>query len=577
MIRRKGWLIILGSIVGLLLLAYLLAGTAIRLGLIYALEDAVGAEVNIGKVSVQLAPVGVTIDKLQITDPAKPDYNSISFAQAKASVELWPAIKGYYIVNELAIDGMTYGQKRDSTGQVYRQPVESGTKLDLAQLLNVDLPSTDELLARANLKTVEKGQALQQLAKQEQQALEALKSNLPDKNTVAQYQADIKALTDSKIEGPADLAAKTEQFKVLQDKIKAEKAKLQQIQQQLGSSKEKLQLAVTELKQASDADWQQLQQLANLSDGGLVGISQILLGDAFAEQIAQLQSLYLLAKPYIDDFKNKPDEPAKEVDPNQPYPDFWVKNARINWLIGGGETTLTMQDITAQHQLIDAVTRFNLDVGSLPQLAKFSLNGDFAVLEQMIANASWQLDGLNLQPQSFGKGDTVIDIANALLNTSGSLKLTDNTISQQATVLLKNADFATAGNKYLQQLVGLLNNQQQIPFTIATSGLLTDPKVSIRSSLDKMLGDALLGEAKQKVAAYQQELQAKLNSQLQAQLGHQNEWLALLQQQDGNVAELDGNFEQMLNAKLAGVKEQAADKLKDKLLNRLGGNNKGEN
>src|SRR5690606_11574165 len=149
--------------------------------------------------------------------------------------------------------------------------------------------------------------------------------------------------------------------------------------------------------------------------------------------------------------------------------------------------------------------------------------------------------------------------------------LTDDQIAQQASVVLAAANFNSSGNKYLQQLAALLNQQQQIPLNIATSGLISEPDVSIRSSLDKLLGDALLGEAKQKVAAYQSELQAKLNSQLQTGLAGQQDWAALLIQQDGAAADASGNIEEMLNAKLADVKDQAKDKLKDKLLNKLGG------
>ena len=189
----------------------------------------------------------------------------------------------------------------------------------------------------------------------------------------------------------------------------------------------------------------------------------------------------------------------------------------------------------------------------------------------MVTNLNWQLDGLNLQPLSLGQGDAALDLAAGLLSSSGKLNLTNNQISQSANVVLNAANFNSSGNKYLQQLAGLLNQQQQIPLNISASGLISAPEVSIRSSLDKLLGDALLGEAKQKVAAYQSQLQAKLDSQLQTGLAGQQDWAAMLSQQDGEVADVSASIENMLNAKLADVKDQAKDKLKDKLLNKLGG------
>ncbi|NRQ44213.1 TIGR03545 family protein [Rheinheimera sp. YQF-2] len=580
-IRKSGWLVFIVFFAALLALVYLLAGPAIRLGMVYSLEKTVGAEVNISKVSLELAPLALRINDLQITDAAKPTHNSLSFGHARASLELWPALLGYYVIEELTVDGLQYGAQRSSEGKVYRQPGVEGEKVDIAKLLQVDLPDADELVARANLQTPAKADALKQLAATEQQQLKGLQDQLPTKETLAQYQADIKALTDSKITNAADLAAKAEQLQQLKDKLNAEKAKVAQVKQQLSQSKDSLQQAVAELKAASAADYTKVQQLANLTDGGLAGISQILLGDVWGARIAQLQSLYLLAKPYLPEktaaTEDKTTEPEVVLPnrilplPGQPYPDFWVKTARVNWLIGGGEATIALQDVTAQHALINSATTFSLDVEQLPQLAAFKLNGDFAIMQQMVTNLNWQLEGLNLQPLTLGKGDTALDLAAGLISSTGKLNLTDDQIAQQASVVLAAANFNSSGNKYLQQLAALLNQQQQIPLNIATSGLISEPDVSIRSSLDKLLGDALLGEAKQKVAAYQSELQAKLNSQLQTALAGQQDWAALLTQQDGAAADASGSIEEMLNAKLADVKDQAKDKLKDKLLNKLGG------
>ncbi|MCS4306216.1 uncharacterized protein (TIGR03545 family) [Rheinheimera pacifica] len=583
MIRKSGWLVFIVFFAALLALVYLVAGPAIRLGMVYSLEKAVGAEVNISKVSLELAPLALRINNLQITDAAKPTHNSLSFDHARAALEVWPALLGYYVIDELTVDGLQYGAERSREGKVYRVPGVEGEKVDIAQLLQVDLPDADELIARANLQTPAKAEALKQLAVTEQQQLKTLQTQLPTKDSLAQYQTDIKALTDSKISNAADLAAKAQQLQQLKDKLNSEKAKVEQVKQQLTHSKDSLQRAVEELKAASLADYAKVQQLANLSDGGLAGISQILLGDVWGERVAQLQTLYELAKPYIPEggISAGQDSATTEPEvvlpnrilplPGQPYPDFWVKTARVNWLIGGGEATIALQDITAQHELINSATKFSLDVKQLPQLAAFHLSGDFAVLQQMVTNLNWQLDGLNLQPLTLGKGDTALDLAAGLLSSSGKLNLTDNQITQQASVVLNAANFNSTGNKYLQQLANLLNQQQQIPLNIATTGLISAPEVSIRSSLDKILGDALLGEAKQKVAAYQAELQAKLNSQLQTGLAGQQDWAALLTQQDGEVADISGSIETMLSAKMADVKDQAKDKLKDKLLDKLGG------
>lgn len=580
MIRKSGWLVFLALLAAILALVYLFAGFAIRLGMIYTLEKAVGAEVNIAKVSLSLAPLALRINDLQITDKDKPTHNSLSFGHANAALEVWPALMGYYVIDDLSIDGLAYGLERSSPGKVYRgKYAEESDKVDLAEVLQLDLPDADELMARANLQTEAKGEALKEQASTQKAQLEKLKSQLPTKEGLEKIQADIKALTDSKIENAADLAAKTEQLKKLQDQLKAERDKVRAVQQQITESRDQLEGAVTALRDASKGDWEQLQQLANISDGGLAPISQILLGDVWGERIGQLESFYNLVKPYIPESKAADADAAPELNlpnrilplPSQPYPDFWIKNARVNWLIGGGEATISLQDVTAQHHIIDAATRFSMDVENLPKLAGFKLNGDFAILEQMITNLTWQMDGFALDSMELGSGDNALNMAAGLLGSTGSLKLVDEQITQQAQVVLQQPNFTSAGNRYIQQLAELLSKQSQIPLSLSAKGLISDPEVSIRSSLDRLIGDALLGEAKEKIAALQTKLRSQLDAKLQEQLGGQSDWLAMLDQQEGEASDLQGSIDEMLKAKLAGVKEGAKDKLKEGLLNRLGG------
>lgn len=580
MIRKSGWLVFLVLLAVLLALVYLFAGFAIRLGMVYTLEKAAGAEVNISRVSLSLTPLALSIHDLQITDKDKPTHNTLSFAKAQAALEVWPALLGYYVVNDLSIDGLAYGAERRSPGKVYRGELATDPKepINIAEVLNVDLPDAKELMARVNLQSQEKGRVLQELLPNQQQQLQDLKAKLPSREKLEEIQAQIKALTDSKIADAADLAKKTQELKQLQEQLKNERDSLKQIQQQLTQMRDQLQQAAKDVRDAGAADWQKLQELANIRDGGLAPLSQILLGDYWGEKIGQLEGFYRLVKPCIPESADKDaaaDAAQEPVLPNrilplprQPYPDFWVKNARVNWLIGGGEATVSLQDITAQHAIINSTTRFSLDVQNLPQLAAFNLKGDFAILQEMITNASWQMEGFKLDDLALGSGDNMLNIAAGILASSGSLKLVDNQVTQQAQVLLQQADITALGNQYLQQLAELLDKQDKIPLNLSASGLLSDPEVSVRSSLDKIIGDALLGEAKQKLAALEQQLRGQLDAELQKYLGGEQNLLASLDTQNLELNSLDQTIDEMLKAKMSDVKSEAKDRLKETLLKR---------
>ncbi len=579
MIRKSGLLVFLALLAVVLALVYIFAGFALRLGMVYSLEKAVGAEVNIDKVGLSLAPLALNIHGLEITDKNQPTHNSVSFANAQAALELWPALLGYYVVNDLSLEGLAFGTERERPGKVYRgENADSEEQIDLSDVLKLDIPDADELMARVNLQATGKGEALREQINQQQAQLNELEDKLPKQENLADIQAKIKALTDSKIENAADLANKAEQLKALQEQLKTERENVRNLKEELAAMRDRLNQSVAELRAAGDADWQRLKTLANLEDGGLAPLSQILLGDYWGEKIAQIESFYRLIKPYIPEQGGKGAGEAENEEPvlpnrilplpHQPYPDFLIKQARLQWLMAGGEALIHVQNITAQHALIGSPTQFSLEVEQLPRLAAFHLSGDFAIYQNMTTNLTWDMQGLMLNPLVLGRGESALQLTDGVLASDGSLKLVDNALTQQAELLLQQPGFSASGNRYMEQLADLLSGQTQIPLRLTADGLLSDPDVSIRSSLDKVIGDALLGEARQKLAALENNLRSQLDDKLAAALGDQPEWLAALNQQDGELDAIQDNIEEMLNAKLADVRSDAKDRLKDSLLKR---------
>lgn len=575
MIRKSGWLIFLVLVSIVLALVYLLAGPAIRFGMVYGLERAVGAEVNVARVSLSLAPLSLNIRDLQITDKERPTHNTISFDQANASLQVWPALLGYYVIEDLSIDGLAYGTERRSPGEVYLRP-EDEESVNLVEVLQLDFPDADELIARANLQTDAQGRALGEQASTQQQNLDDLQRQLPNRDRIAEIEAEITALTESRIESPADLATKTEQLRRLQDTLRGERDKLRQVQAELGQSREELQQAVADLREANANDWQTLQQLANVSERGLAPISQILLGDVWGERIAQFESIYRLVGPYLpDSFGRGEAEPERTLPnrilplPGQPYPDFWIKNARINWLVGGGEATLSMQDFTGQHHIINAATRFNMDAQDLPRVASFSVNGDFEVLEQMVTNIRWQVDDYILESMDIGRGSSVLSLAGGVLDSTGSLRLVDNQVDQQAELVLQQPNFSTEGHRYMQQLAELLNQQQQIPLTLGAQGRVSSPSVSVRSPLDGLIGDALMGEAREKMAQLESELRSQLDNKLEQHLGAQTDWRATLEQRESQAEALQTQIDELLAVRLEGARDEARDRVREGIRDRI--------
>lgn len=576
MIRKSGWLVMLVVLALVFALVYLFAGFAIRLSSVYTLEKTFGAEVNIGDVDVSLAPLALDIEQLQITDKNNPDKNLFSFAQARAAFTVWPALMGYYVIDEVSVDGFEVGSNRAQPGKIYRgEAANAEEKFDLTDTLKLDFPAADELVSRAQLQTGERGKALSEQAQRQRENISELQKQLPTKQRLDELQQQITALTESDIENAADLAQKVEELKAVKKAIEAEHDKLLAVKDGVGSSRQALEDAVQDLRNASEQDWQKLQNLANLDNGGLASLSQILLGDYWGKRIGQLQSLYLLAKPYLPESSKSSDEQTLRLPnrilplTNKPYPNLWIKEARINWLVAGGTATVSLKDVTRDHPIIDAPTILNVKAENMPRMDTFNLQGEFSIFETMTTDLSWTLDGFQLQSHQFNLAGATLELNEGKLNSNGTLNLKNSNVNQSAEISLVNPAFAPSDNSYLKPLVDSLNQQSKIPITLSATGYINDPDISVRSPLDRLLGDAMLGEAKKKVALYEQELKEKLDTKLKEELKGQEQWLSDLNSQESAIDALETRIEDMLSAELADIEDSAKKNLKDSLKDRL--------
>lgn len=580
MIRKSGLLIFSVFLVVILVLLYVFLGTAIRLGLKASLEEFAGAEVNIAKVSLSLNPLGLDIYDVQITDKHQPELNLLSFQLAHADLEVWPALMGYYVIDELSIKGLIYKSQRKSLGKVYlsnkddKQP-EQTTASKLSSALKLDLPSAKDLLARADLQVVAKGEELIVESEKQYKTLKELESKLPNKQTLLDLQAEIHSLTESKVSDAAELSQKTKKLDELRKQVKQESNKLKGAKGLLSKSRQQLSAAIDGVNKAKTKDWEKLQSMASIKDGGLASISQLLLGDTWGKRITQLQSFYDIAKPYIpvssaNDDNDESDPEVQLVNrilplPQKAYPNFWIKSTKIHWLLGEGVVDIRIQDVTTEHTLINSSTQFQLNTKGLPKIEALVVQGDFSVREQMVSNINWTLDKFIMDPSSVGDSDS-LSFSGGILDSKGSLKLVNNEVEQKAEMLLNNAKFTATKNKTMEKLATLLNQQPSIPLTVSASGDISSPSISVRSRLDDIIGDAVMGEAKQKVKILEEKLRNQLNQKVEEQLKSQDNWLDNIDRQDKTINELEEIIENSLKAELKNIKGQAKDKLKEQAL-----------
>ncbi len=91
----------------------------LRLGLEKALGSINGAEVNIDNVSLSIIHGRLSITGLQMTDPARPEYNRLQARELVMGLNMRDLLRKRFVVSEMVSDSLRMDVPRQSPGEVY--------------------------------------------------------------------------------------------------------------------------------------------------------------------------------------------------------------------------------------------------------------------------------------------------------------------------------------------------------------------------------------------------------------------------------------------------------------------------
>ncbi len=115
-------------VIAILLLIVAIGAAAVHLddgiehGLVLGLEQVNGAEVNIGQVDLSLVGGVLSLQDLQVTDPAKPETNLVASDRLEMEISVTDLLRRRLVINRILSDQMTMSSPRETPGEVYRRP-----------------------------------------------------------------------------------------------------------------------------------------------------------------------------------------------------------------------------------------------------------------------------------------------------------------------------------------------------------------------------------------------------------------------------------------------------------------------
>ncbi len=596
-IRVKGLLGFVAVMTLITALLYLFAEPLIKRAIEQGGGLLLGAEVNVASVELNYSPLVLTVNGLQATDAEQPSHNMMSFKQARAGIDAWQYLLGKTIIEQLDIEVLEFGSKREYKGEVYRlanaeDGQSSTTEQSLLPSVDLQLPDITTLLQSSDLLTVQASEKLQQSYEEEKVKLAALKEKLPSKAKLKAYQVKVKAIGKMKVKSLADFNKVKAEFDSLKKSFKADQVIVKQAKQQLLASKERLAKQITTLKNAPNKDWQNIEKKYQLDSVNTEDFAHILFGEKARGYYQKAEMFYQRITPMLSKSADEQSTQAEHnsatgrfiyFDENAPLPAFLIKKAKLSMVLSQGDFVIDASELTHQHWYRAKPSTLKFTSSNLFSTGAMTLDSQFEVARagDLTGNGQWLFKDLSLENIELNDTKALsLTLNKGELGGKGEFTFSqqkqNNRISSENHFSLNNASYlGKADSTFANMLLDTFKSLNSLTLDVSLEGAIADPKLFMSSSLDKALKGAFEKQIANKLNEFKGEMTAGLNEKLAQSLKTNTKGKAELLNFETLLGDTDNALETLKNSDVVKqqkkkLQDKATDKLKDKLSDLFG-------
>jgi len=555
----------------------------LKAGLTSMLTKVNQAEVNIEQVELHWSPFAVDIKNLQMTNPEMPSHNRFEALSLRAEVRFLELFIGKVHIEDLTAAGVSFDSVRANAGKVVEQPEpeeEVGLRERLGEF-NIELPTSKSFLNGANITTPTLLKEVEEQFNERRQRFVEARENLPAPEKFDEYKERINTVLDSRPRKPKELLEAREQLNEIKKDIRADKERVNTFLAASEDIVKETKKDLAEVKETYQADINRARELFSFDTDSLTELSGVMFGAQVEEWANYALMAFDFIAPLLENAKNSEEDQGpnrwqgRYVDfDTQSSPTFWVKNAHLSMKLQELEFSLAMQNLTWQHERINTPTEFQVTADNAPGWETFALNGDLFIsnLGQVRGKQQWQLTGARLQDlELIGSSSLRTVLAQAQLNTEGSLVINNGELTGEGDLHFADTDFTVTGEGKVPQYLGqALQAINKFELNLGLTGQFNRPKFKLGSDLDHQLGaqfnTMLSAEAESRLA----EVRTSLSAQSEGFMGEIEPWLEKAEAFRAEGKSLDEGFSELLNAELDDLVESEGGRLLDKLRKRTG-------
>ncbi len=569
----------------------------------YVGTQANGAEVNVDSINTSFLRGSFDLNRLQVTDKARPAQNILEVGNMHFQY-LWDALlRMKFVVEDASITNIQLKKPRTSPGYVLPPEPARPSKLTMiqnevmAQVKNkYGANMLGDVIAileggdykdqiqkiRETLKSEARVQTMLTDVKTKREFWDGRIKELSDTSKLKQVETEVQSISKSR--GVVEQAAGVKKLTDLLKDVQKQYKDVQDATKKLQSEVEAVAKYPQELQQLVTEDINSLKNRFSVPELDFKDMAMHLFAGQFAGYIADARKYQALAKQYIPEKKEKPEEivPKKRSEGKNyqfpittGYPLFWLKRAAIS---SKGTADSYSGDVSGE---LTDVTTSPKDIKNPLVL---DLNGNFPAAKMSGVKATITLD----HRREVGKQSALLQVNSFVVperlfvddeklkfgfkNAIGSSTINatlerENVTMSWNSALSKPTFLVETQNKLAREMLSnIVNNIPVIFINGSAAGTFSDLKLKLVSNLGDEIGSGFkreiglkLDEAQNKISALVDEKINQPKAQLLSELGGNTKNLSQL----GNLQELYKKNEDRIKEEIAKLKAGGTSKALD--------------
>jgi uncharacterized protein (TIGR03545 family) len=508
---------------------------------------AVGAKVELGAADLSLFPLGLTLNRLQVTNPDEPMTNAVEIARIAGLLDGLNLLRRKVIIEEMAVDGLRFGTPRKTSGALRDSPARKGAEAAGGgfKLPGVSLRDPKEILAGENLNSLRLIEELRQDLEAEKERWRKNLLELPDQAKLKDYRQRLEKLKSAGGGGIGAIVGGAGEAVKLQEDLKRDIDRLRSAKQDLEKSAIHFRRRYQEVLKAPGEDIRRLADKYALSGTGLANLSASLLGGQLGQWLGTGRAWRAKMEPFLSRASaDKPETEAvkplrgKGVDvrfrEQRPLPDFLIRTTRVSAEFPAGKIGGQVHNITPDQSVLGAPLAFRFAGEKLQGIGGVTIEGEFNRVQpgKPMDSASLRINGAVISDYGLGGGNGLI-LKQATADLDVKVKLAGNDLSAVLSSELKSVRMSLgtmAGEGPVASAVaGALGDVRAFRAVAEVTGTIDQYDVKLTSDLDQVLKNAVGRQVQAQIDKFQKDLQAAVAEKLKGPLAGA-----------GDMGELDG-------------------------------------